>query len=102
MPSRHNLSNYQRRYRRADLIFSLNIPVIRPCQFCVSARLFYVVSSAFKYCEQCVRRDRICELTPPDREIIRLNREQKELFNKALTAKTVAAQALAKANRYTK
>jgi hypothetical protein len=102
MPSRHNLSSYQRRCRRADLILSLGIPVMRPCQSCVSARLLCVVSSASEHCEQCVRRGRSCELAPPDREITRLDREQKELFDKASAAKAVAAQALAKANRYTK
>jgi hypothetical protein len=71
-------------------------------QSCIFARLLYVVFFSFKYCEQYVRRGRTYELTPPDREITRLNREQKELFNKALTAKAVAAQALIKANRYTK
>jgi hypothetical protein len=102
MPSRHNLSSYQRRCRRADLILSLGVPVMRPCQSCVSARLLCVVSSASEHCEQCVRRGRTCELAPPDREITRLDREQKELFDKASAAKAVAAQALAKANRYTK
>jgi hypothetical protein len=75
---------------------------MRPCQSCVSARLLCVVSSASEHCEQCVRRGRSCELAPPDREITRLDREQKELFDKASAAKAVAAQALAKANRYTK
>jgi hypothetical protein len=75
---------------------------MRPYQSCVSARFLCVVSSIFKYCEQYVRRGRSCELAPLDWEIIRLDREQKELFDKALAAKAVAAQALTKANRYTK
>jgi hypothetical protein len=68
----------------------------------VSVRLLCVVFSASEHCEQYVRRGRIYELTFLDREITRLNREQKKLFNKALTAKAVAAQALIKANRYIK
>jgi hypothetical protein len=75
---------------------------MRPCQSCISVRLLCVVFSAFKYCEQYIRRGRIYKLAPPDREITRLNREQKELFNKALAAKAVAVQVLIKANRYIK
>jgi hypothetical protein len=75
---------------------------MRPYQSCVFARLLYVVSSVSEHCEQYVRRGRICELALPNREITRLNREQKELFDKASATKTVAAQALAKANRYIK
>jgi hypothetical protein len=75
---------------------------MRSCYSCVSAGLLCIVSSASEHCEQCVRRDRICELAPPDREITRLDREQKELFNKASAAKAIAAQAFAKANRYIK
>jgi hypothetical protein len=102
MPSRHNLFNYQRRYRRANLILFFNIPVMRPYQSYVLARLLYIVSSASKYCEQYIRRGRIYELTPLNREITRLDREQKELFNKASVAKAIAVQALIKTNRYIK
>jgi hypothetical protein len=91
MPSRHNLSNYQRRCRRADLILFFGIPVMRLYQSYISARFLCVVFSASEYCEQYIRRDRSCELTFLDREITRLNREQKKLFNKASIVKAVVA-----------
>jgi hypothetical protein len=75
---------------------------MRLCQSYIFIRLFCVVSSVSEHCEQYVRRDRICELTFLDREITHFDREQKELFDKALTVKAVTAQVLIKANRYTK
>jgi hypothetical protein len=48
---------------------------MRPYQSCVFARFLYVVFSASEYCEQCIRRDRTCELALLDRKIIRLDRK---------------------------
>jgi hypothetical protein len=48
------------------------------------------MSSESKHCEQCVRFNRQCDLASPYKEIERLYRQEKELFNKAQKTKTKA------------
>jgi hypothetical protein len=51
-----------------------------------------VISNLFEHCEQCFRRKRFCELTPPDAEMERLLRQKKEFFDKAMKAKAKATR----------
>jgi hypothetical protein len=90
MPSKYKLSNSLRRVQRANLILSIRIPVMRPCQSCASRQMLYVISSESEYCEQYIRFNRQCDLASPHKEIERLYRQKKELFNKAQKAKTKA------------
>jgi hypothetical protein len=75
---------------------------MRPCSFCTSRGALCVMSDDSEHCEQCVRSNRCCELAPPYVEMERLQRQQKDFFAKATQAKTEAAAALARANRYSK
>jgi hypothetical protein len=86
MPSR--IFSIIRYSRRADRLFSQYLFIMRPYRFCVFRSFLCVISDLSEYCEQCFRRKRSCELTPPDAEIERLLRQKKELFNKAMKAKT--------------
>jgi len=63
---------------------------MRPCQSCASRQVLCVMSSESEHCEQCVRFNRQCDLASPHKEMERLHRQEKELFNKAQEAKTKA------------
>ena len=86
------VSSTIRHLRRADRLFSFFSITMRPCQSCVSRGLLCVVSELSEHCEQCFRNKRSCELTPPDIEMERLFRQKKELFDKAMEAKTKATR----------
>jgi hypothetical protein len=85
MPSR--VFNIIRYSYRANRLFSHYLFVMRSCRFCISRDFFYVISNLSKYCEQCFRSKRFCELASPDAEIERLLRQKRKLFDKAMEIK---------------
>jgi hypothetical protein len=76
-----------RHSRRVNRLFSYCLLIMRPCRFCISRNLLYVISDLSKYCKQYFRSKRFYELAPPDAEIKRLLRQKRELFDKIIEIK---------------
>jgi hypothetical protein len=53
---------------------------MRPCDFCVSRQIFYIISFNSEYCVIYLRVNRSCKLASPYQKIKRLNKVENRLI----------------------
>jgi hypothetical protein len=86
MPFKHKLNNTHRRHRLFNRISFLDLPVMRPCDFCVLRQILYIMSSDSEHYSTCVRVGRSCELAPSYQEIKRLDKVEDKLIQEMVEA----------------
>jgi hypothetical protein len=82
--------NTQRRHRFVDKILRLGTIAIRPYAFYTRLGILYITSAAYKFCEQCLRSTRSCDLTSPLAEVKRIFKKTEKLQAEALEAEAKA------------